>query len=126
MSESRKEEEARMLDEKKKEEQLCEEAPRFFTWLLTLFSILLVVVTAPLSLLFVLKVVQEYEKVVIFRLGRILGGGERGPGIFFILPCTDKYEKVDMRVQNFSVPPQEMITRCGVTVYVNAIMYYKV
>ena len=126
MSESRKEEEARMLDEKKKEEQLCEEAPRFFTWLLTLFSILLVVVTAPLSLLFVLKVVQEYEKVVIFRLGRILGGGERGPGIFFILPCTDKYEKVDMRVQNFSVPPQEMITRCGVTVYVNAIMYYRV
>ena len=55
--------------------------------------------------------VQEYEKVVIFRLGRILGGGERGPGIFFILPCTDKFEIVDMRVQNWSVPPQEMITR---------------
>ena len=70
--------------------------------------------------------IQEYEKVVIFRLGRILGGGERGPGIFFILPCTDKYEIVDMRVQNWSVPPQEMITRDSVTVYVNAIMYYRV
>ena len=55
--------------------------------------------------------IQEYEKVVIFRLGRILGGGERGPGIFFIVPCTDKFEIVDMRVQNWSVPPQEMITR---------------
>ena len=55
--------------------------------------------------------IQEYEKVVIFRLGRILGGGERGPGIFFILPCTDKFEIIDMRVQNWSVPPQEMITR---------------
>ena len=111
MSEPRKAEEARMLEERKAEEQLCEEAPRLFTWLLTFFSILLVVLTAPLSLVFVLKVVQEYEKVVIFRLGRILGGGERGPGIFFILPCTDKYEILDMRVQNFSVPPQEMITR---------------
>ena len=77
---------------------------------------------------------------MIFRLGRILGGGERGPGIFFILPCTDQFEIVDMRVQNWSVPPQEMITRYviifiiviiilfrdSVTVYVNAIMYYKV
>ena len=68
-------------------------------------------VIVQLHRLIVLKVVQEYEKVVIFRLGRILGGGERGPGIFFILPCTDKFEIVDMRVQNWSVPPQEMITR---------------
>ena len=48
----------------------------------------------------------EVVQVVIFRLGRILGGGERGPGIFFILPCTDTHEIVDMRVQNFSVPAQ--------------------
>ena len=109
--EESKAEEARMLEEVVREEQLCEEAPRVFTWLLTAASILLVILTAPLSLLLVLKVVQEYEKVVIFRLGRILGGGERGPGIFFILPCTDKFEIVDMRVQNWSVPPQEMITR---------------
>ena len=142
--EETKAEEARMLEEVVAADQMCEEAPLVFTWLLTIASILLVIITAPFSLLCALKVVQEitfvsrparhhsscsiqeYEKVVIFRLGRILGGGERGPGIFFILPCTDKYEIVDMRVQNWSVPPQEMITRDSVTVYVNAIMYYRV
>ena len=51
---------------------------------------------------------QEYEKTVIFRLGRILTGGARGPGVFFIIPCVDIYEVIDMRVQNFSVPPQEV------------------
>ena len=51
---------------------------------------------------------QEYEKTVIFRLGRILTGGARGPGVFFVIPCVDNYEIIDMRVQNFSVPPQEV------------------
>ena len=64
-------------------------------------------VTLPFSLCLVIKVVQEYEKTVIFRLGRILTGGARGPGVFFIIPCVDIYEVIDMRVQNFSVPPQE-------------------
>ena len=44
---------------------------------------------------------------MIFRLGRILTGGARGPGVFFVIPCVDNYEIIDMRVQNFSVPPQE-------------------
>ena len=51
---------------------------------------------------------QEYERAVIFRLGRLLSGGARGPGVFFIIPCVDIYEKIDMRVQNFDVPPQEV------------------
>lgn len=55
------------------------------------------------------KVVQEYERVVIFRLGRLLSGGARGPGIFFIVPCVDSYQKVDMRTLTFDVPPQEVI-----------------
>ena len=54
------------------------------------------------------KVVQEYERVVIFRLGRLLAGGARGPGIFFIVPCVDSYQKVDMRTLTFDVPPQEV------------------
>ena len=124
--EEKKAEEEKMLEDLGNEDQMCEEAPGICTWLLTMASIILVVVTIPFSLLYVIKVVQEYEKVVIFRLGRILGGGERGPGLFFVLPCTDIYEIVDMRVQNFSVPPQEMITKDSVTVYVNAIMYYRV
>ena len=51
---------------------------------------------------------QEYERVVIFRLGRLLAGGARGPGIFFIVPCVDSYQKVDMRTLTFDVPPQEV------------------
>uniref|UniRef100_A0A0K0D2P1 PHB domain-containing protein n=1 Tax=Angiostrongylus cantonensis TaxID=6313 RepID=A0A0K0D2P1_ANGCA len=56
----------------------------------------------------ILQVVQEYERAVIFRLGRLLPGGARGPGIFFILPCIDSYKKIDLRVVSFDVPPQEV------------------
>jgi erythrocyte band 7 integral membrane protein len=55
-----------------------------------------------------LKVVQEYERAVIFRLGRIRYGGARGPGMFFILPCIDSYTKVDLRTVTFDVAPQEV------------------
>ena len=86
---------------------------------------------------------QEYERAVIFRLGRLLSGGARGPGVFFIIPCVDIYEKIDMRTTTFEIPPQEVtieirsmiknknlfdqiLTKDSVTVFVNAIMYYKV
>merc|ERR1719411_2072034 len=87
---------------------------------------MLIVVSLPLSLCCVVQVVQEYERTVIFRLGRLLSGGARGPGVFFIIPCVDMFEKIDLRVQNFDVPPQEILTKDSVTVFVNAIMYYKV
>ena len=51
---------------------------------------------------------QEYERAVIFRLGRLLTGGARGPGVFFVIPCVDIYEKIDMRSQTFEIPPQEV------------------
>ena len=51
---------------------------------------------------------QEYERAVIFRLGRLLSGGARGPGVFFIIPCVDIYEKIDMRTQTYEIPPQEV------------------
>ena len=57
------------------------------------------------------KVVQEYERSVIFRLGRLRAGGAKGPGIFFILPCIDSYKKVDLRTVSFDVPPQEVLSR---------------
>ena len=56
------------------------------------------------------KVVQEYERAVIFRLGRLRPGGAKGPGIFFVLPCIDSYKKVDLRTVSFDVPPQEVST----------------
>ena len=79
---------------------------------MTIGSLMLIVVSLPLSLLFVVKVVQEYERAVIFRLGRLLTGGARGPGVFFIIPCVDVYEKIDMRTQTFDVPPQEVRVDC--------------
>ena len=52
---------------------------------------------------------QEYERAVIFRLGRLVSGGARGPGVFFIIPCLDVYEKIDMRTSTYDVPPQEVL-----------------
>ena len=52
---------------------------------------------------------QEYERAVIFRLGRLLSGGAKGPGVFFIIPCLDVYEKIDMRTCTYDVPPQEVL-----------------
>ena len=54
---------------------------------------------------------QEYERAVIFRLGRLLTGGARGPGVFFIIPCLDIYQKIDMRTSSYDVPPQEVEQR---------------
>jgi erythrocyte band 7 integral membrane protein len=70
--------------------------------------------------------VQEYERAVIFRLGRLRTGGARGPGIFFILPCVDSYCKVDLRTVSFDVPPQEALTKDSVTVTVDAVVYYRI
>ena len=76
--------------------------------MITLISVLIIFVSLPLSLLFVVKVVQEYERAVIFRLGRLLSGGARGPGVFFVIPCVDVYEKVDLRTNTYEIPPQEV------------------
>ena len=96
------------LSQKQKKELECSEGPGLCAHLMTLISVLLILVSLPLSLMFVVKVVQEYERAVIFRLGRLLSGGARGPGVFFIIPCVDIYEKIDMRTQTFDVPPQEV------------------
>lgn len=85
---------------------------------LTALSLLLLLATFPISLFLCIKVVQEYERVVIFRLGRLLKGGARGPGIFFVIPCIDTYCKVDLRTVSFDVPPQEVsIPRIRIEIY---------
>ncbi|VBB33870.1 unnamed protein product [Acanthocheilonema viteae] len=80
----------------------------FCGWILTILSYILIFLTLPISVCMCVKVVQEYERVVIFRLGRLMPGGAKGPGIFFIVPCIDTYRKVDLRVISFEVPPQEI------------------
>merc|ERR1712004_316585 len=77
-----------------------------------------IVITFPISLFMCIKVVQEYERAVIFRLGRIKKGGAQGPGLFFIIPCIDQCVVVDLRTVSFDVPPQEILTKDSVTVAV--------
>ena len=70
------------------------------------------------------RIVQEYERGVIFRLGRIVGA--KGPGLFFIIPVVDRMIKVDLRTITLDVPAQEAITGDNVTVKVNAVVYFRV
>lgn len=70
------------------------------------------------------KIVQEYERGVIFRLGRLAGA--RGPGLFFIIPLVDRMVKVDLRVVTLEIPSQEAITQDNVTVTVNAVAFFRV
>jgi regulator of protease activity HflC (stomatin/prohibitin superfamily) len=89
----------------------------------------LIAVIIILILLFMLatasiKIVQEYERGVIFRLGRLMGA--RGPGLFFIIPGVESMRKVDLRIVTLEVPAQEAITRDNVTVKVNAVVYFRV
>uniref|UniRef100_A0A0K0DV31 PHB domain-containing protein n=1 Tax=Strongyloides stercoralis TaxID=6248 RepID=A0A0K0DV31_STRER len=95
-------------------------------WILAGFSIVIVFLTLPLSLFFCIKVVQEYERAVIFRLGRLIPGGPKGPGLFIVIPCIDSYKKVDLRVVSFDVPPQEILSKDSVTVAVDAVVYSRI
>ena len=70
------------------------------------------------------KIVKEYERGVIFRLGRLVGA--KGPGLFLIIPFIDRMVKVDLRVVTMDVPSQEVITKDNVTVRVNAVVYFRV
>ncbi|CAF3987350.1 unnamed protein product [Rotaria magnacalcarata] len=91
--------------------------------ILVVLSYVLCALTFPFSLCIAVKVVQEYERAVIMRLGRILSGGAKGPGLFFVLPCVDTIMKVDLRTVTFDVPPQEILTRdsvvCNSKVHLN-------
>ncbi|CAL4244442.1 unnamed protein product, partial [Meganyctiphanes norvegica] len=95
-------------------------------YFLTFISGLLIVCTFPITLWFCYKTVQEYERAVIFRLGRLKKGKASGPGLFFVFPCIDEITKVDLRTVSLDVPPQEILTKDSVTVAVDAVMYYRV
>lgn len=70
------------------------------------------------------RIVQEYERGVIFRLGRVIGA--KGPGLFFIIPIIDRMVKVNLQTVTMDIPPQEAITKDNVTVRVNAVTYFNV
>jgi regulator of protease activity HflC (stomatin/prohibitin superfamily) len=85
-------------------------------------GIIVLVVIIILSM--AIKIVKEYERGVIFRLGRLIGA--KGPGFFLIIPFVDRMVKVDLRVITMDVPSQEVITKDNVTVRVNAVVYFRV
>ncbi|XP_065829119.1 band 7 protein AGAP004871-like [Oscarella lobularis] len=95
-------------------------------YILAFISFILIFVTFPFSLFVCIKIVQEYERAVIFRLGRVVSGRAKGPGIFFIIPCTDQYKKVDLRTMTFDIPPQEILTKDSVSARVDAVIYYRI
>jgi regulator of protease activity HflC (stomatin/prohibitin superfamily) len=72
----------------------------------------------------VIKVLNEYERAVIFRLGRLIAS--KGPGIIFIIPFVDKVVRISLRLETLDVPPQDVITRDNVSIKVNAVVYYRV
>jgi len=92
----------------------------FVSKILTVLGRILLIPLFPLAV----KIVQEYERGVIFRLGRLVGA--KGPGLFIILPIVDRMVKLDLRVFTLDVPSQEIITRDNVTVKVDAVIYFRV
>ena len=72
----------------------------------------------------VIKIMNEYERGVIFRLGRLIAS--KGPGIIFLIPLVDKLQRMSLRLVTLDVPPQDVITKDNVSIKVNAVLYYRV
>ena len=88
-------------------------------------ALVVIAVFAVSVVLSAIKIVKEYERGVIFRLGRVQGG-PKGPGLFVLLPFVDKMVKMDLRTVTMDVPPQDVITRDNVPARVNAVLYFRV
>ncbi|XP_067451334.1 stomatin (EPB72)-like 3a [Thunnus thynnus] len=97
-----------------------------FGWILVIISLMIIVPLFPLTIFCCVKIVKEYERAVIFRLGRITDRKPKGPGLFFVLPCTDNFVKVDLRTISFDIPPQEILTKDSVTVSVDGVVYFRI
>ena len=87
-------------------------------------SIAVVVALLLLLLAASVRVLKEYERGVVFRLGRLIGA--KGPGLFLLIPIVDKMQRVSLRIVAFDVPPQDVITKDNVSVKVNAVVYFRV
>uniref|UniRef100_A0A8C5WFE3 Stomatin like 1 n=1 Tax=Leptobrachium leishanense TaxID=445787 RepID=A0A8C5WFE3_9ANUR len=109
-------------------QQLCSPSD---SWLLTGFytvitclSCLLLLITFPLSVWCLLKVVPDYQRIVVFRLGRVRP--PRGPGLVLLLPLIDQFQRVDMRTNAFNIPPNKMKSRDGAVVSIGADIQFRV
>src|SRR5258706_1392919 len=98
--------------------QLIEAFPKLIGWAIPL--IILAVIILPQAI----RILREYERGVIFRLGKLLGA--KGPGLIFLIPIVDKMVRMDLRVVTISVEKQEVMTRDNVPVTVDAVVYFRV
>jgi len=89
-----------------------------------MFPYVAILVIAVLFLYSAIKILNEYERGVVFRLGRVIGA--KGPGLILLIPMIDKMVRVDLRVVAMDVPSQDVITRDNVSVKVNAVLYFRV
>jgi regulator of protease activity HflC (stomatin/prohibitin superfamily) len=87
-------------------------------------NILFIIIVAIIILSQAIRILKEYERGVIFRLGRF--SGVKGPGLILLIPIIDKMEKVSLRTVALDVPPQDVITKDNVTIKVNAVVYFRV
>jgi regulator of protease activity HflC (stomatin/prohibitin superfamily) len=89
-----------------------------------MYTITVLVILVVMFLAASIRILNEYERAVIFRLGRIID--QKGPGLIILIPVVDKMVKVDMRTITLDVPPQDVITRDNVSIKVNAVVYFRV
>ncbi len=89
-----------------------------------MYTLLVVIILVVMFLSAAIKILNEYERAVIFRLGRIID--TKGPGIIILIPIVDRMVRVDMRTITMDVPPQDVITRDNVSIKVNAVVYFRV
>ncbi len=90
-----------------------------------MYATVTIVVVVLLFLFSAIKILNEYERAVVFRLGRVIAM-PKGPGIVIIIPVIDKFVRISLRTIVHDVPPQDVITRDNVTVKVNAVVYFRV
>jgi len=89
-----------------------------------MYTITVLVILVVMFLAAAIRILNEYQRAVIFRLGRVID--QKGPGLIILIPVIDKMVKVDMRTITLDVPPQDVITRDNVSIKVNAVVYFRV
>jgi regulator of protease activity HflC (stomatin/prohibitin superfamily) len=89
-------------------------------------EILLITIFSIIILANAIRILREYERGVVFRLGRLVPGGVKGPGLVLLIPIIDKMVKVSLRTVVMDVPPQDIITQDNVSLKVNAVIYFRV
>ncbi|WP_298735135.1 slipin family protein [uncultured Chitinophaga sp.] len=87
---------------------------------------IVIIVFAVIILANAIRILREYERAVVFRLGRLVGGGVKGPGLILLIPIIDKMVRVSLRTVVLDVPPQDVITQDNVSIKVNAVVYFRV